>query len=145
MVCDLTTLWHLICCSVIIGLGISSLIDIPDFTYWSINMLYFTHSNNTSWYCVLFIFWACLFPLLCIKVVKYESARQSRLCYQLASLYCQEEVRNKLTCWIILNSIPLNIICLMETRVFPKDRALVNVQVWSFCVHLNAKDNIFAT
>lgn len=33
----------------------------------------------------------------------------------------------------------------METCVFPKDGALVNVQVWSFCVQLNAKYSIFAT
>lgn len=28
----------------------------------------------------------------------------------------------------------------METCVFPKDRALVNVQKLAFCVHLNAEE-----
>lgn len=36
----------------------------------------------------------------------------------------------------VLNSIPLDIVCLMETCVFPKDRALVNVQIIAFCIHL---------
>ncbi len=45
----------------------------------------------------------------------------------------------------VLNIIPLDIVCLMETCVFPKDRALVNVQKLAFCVQTNAEENIFAT
>lgn len=45
----------------------------------------------------------------------------------------------------VLNIIPLDIVCLMETCVFPKDRALVNVQKLAFCVQSNAEENIFAT
>lgn len=45
----------------------------------------------------------------------------------------------------VLNIIPVDIVCLMETWVFPKDRALVNVQKLAFCVPLNAEENIFAT
>lgn len=33
----------------------------------------------------------------------------------------------------------------METCVFPKDRALVNVQKWTFCIQMNAEETIFAT
>lgn len=45
----------------------------------------------------------------------------------------------------VLNIIPLDVVCLMETSVFPKDRALVNVQKLTFCVQLNTEENIFAT
>lgn len=60
--------------------------------------------------------------------------------------HCQEELKYKLTCWIkYLMSFLLDIVCLMETCVFPKDRALVNVQKLAFCVQSNAEENIFAT
>lgn len=51
--------------------------------------------------------------------------------------------------WIFVDKeltvIPLDIVCLMETCVFPEDRALVNVQNLAFCVQLNAEENIFVT
>lgn len=40
----------------------------------------------------------------------------------------------------VLNIIPLDIVCLMETCAFPKDRALVNVQILAFCVRSNAEE-----
>lgn len=43
----------------------------------------------------------------------------------------------------VLITIPLDIVCLMETCVFLKNRALVNVQKLAFCGQLNAEENIY--